>query len=812
MKSRISIVIAIAIASFGLTSSPAYASGTQVRGDIIRSNVSWDVQGSPYLISSAVQIADGATLTIQPGVELRGVGARHMFKVAGKLVISGSVESPVVIDAGKSASLIEVAATADNAVTQISRARISNGKALLPPTGNGGKIQFRLQDSQVRNMSEYNYVWYPLPGSIISGNTFQRSGGFSIGIDSRTEATPPIEVRGNRFRTASTTGYWIENWAAYGQPLPVHDNSFEAPGTPSVALRLGYSSSAIDATENYWGTTNPKVIASMIVDGMDDIDYASVIAFEPFLTAPATNAPTTTPSAPTAVTASALLGGRARVAWSTPATGEELAGTTFVVASEPAGAACSVTGETSCVVAGLQEARSYTFTVTATNSMGSSAPSLPSSPFVAGESEITSPDRVSDGRITAAPEGHWPKPEGCGSYLVSFSGITPSDIGSIEVVDADSGDRIESELFLFDDVSAGVFSMEICRFEVEDTRWLRLVLDFGGQEVEGPAFRWDSGDAPSPRPQPLPGRATLGPISVATEGIWTAPDGCGNYLFTYSGITDDDIGSVNLIDPATRDIVAMETFLGRVGNGLGNTQICSSDIRQGQSLVWQLDFADSSVVEGPAFTWQTRAPQPATPQDLPSIVSLGPITVSTTGDWSFPGSCRDYTFDYVGWGSEFIGSVTLIEATTRDVIASEVFISKPSSGSGNLFVCGFEVRPSSRLLLQVDASGLGTAESDVFTWEGSAASIIITGSRTTIKGKPGIRVEGSVSGLPAGTKLAPKVKFGKKKFRTFKATISVRSNQEFAWQRRTKQRSVVIIQTADGSVVSNRVRINPRRR
>lgn len=426
------------------------------------------------------------------------------------------------------------------------------------------------------------------------------------------------------------------------------------------------------------------------------------------------------------------------------------------------------------------------------------------------EAVVSTTGQVTNGTISAQTEGYWPKPDGCGSYLVTFSGITSSDIGSIDIVDAASGDTIDSELFLFDDVSSGVFSVQICSFEVEDTNRLRLVLDFAGQTVEGPVFRWDNGNAPSPRPQPLPGAASLGAISVSTDGIWTAPEGCGNYLFTYSGITEGDIGSVKLIDPATRDIVAMETFLGTVENGLGNTQICASDIRRGQALVWQLDFADSSVVEGPAFTWQTRSPQPVAPVDLPAVASLGPITVSTTGDWSYPSSCRDFTFDYVGWDSNFIGSVTLIEATTRDVIASEIFLSQPASGSGDLFVCGFEVTPSSRLLLQIDASRLGTAEGEVFTWEGSTASIIITGSRTTVKGKPGIRVDGSVSGLPANTKLAPKVKFGKKKFQTLKPTISVKSNGKFVWQRRTKARTIIIIQTADGSVASNRVTINPK--
>ena len=71
---------------------------------------------------------------------------------------------------------------------------------------------------------------------------------------------------------------------------------------------------------------------------------------------------------------------------------------------------------------------------------------------------ITPSSRVTDGSISAETQGYWPRPEGCGSYLVRFSGVTSEDIGSIDIVDASDGSTIASELFIFEDVSAGIFS------------------------------------------------------------------------------------------------------------------------------------------------------------------------------------------------------------------------------------------------------------------------------------------------------------------------------------------------------------------
>jgi probable HAF family extracellular repeat protein len=104
------------------------------------------------------------------------------------------------------------------------------------------------------------------------------------------------------------------------------------------------------------------------------------------------------PSAPTAV--SALAGeGAATVSWSPPAVGTPV--WYYTVTASPGGQTCSTGGELSCMVQGLTNGTEYTFTVTATNELGTGPPSAPSNPVtpVAGD-RFTSltPVRIQDSR------------------------------------------------------------------------------------------------------------------------------------------------------------------------------------------------------------------------------------------------------------------------------------------------------------------------------------------------------------------------------------------------------------------------------
>ncbi len=96
---------------------------------------------------------------------------------------------------------------------------------------------------------------------------------------------------------------------------------------------------------------------------------------------PATSAvtPATLPDAPTSV---AGVSGNTQVvvSWSVPVSNGGAAITAYTVTASPGGQTCSwLSGALSCTVTGLTNGSSYTFTVTATNTAGTSSPSLASS-------------------------------------------------------------------------------------------------------------------------------------------------------------------------------------------------------------------------------------------------------------------------------------------------------------------------------------------------------------------------------------------------------------------------------------------------
>jgi hypothetical protein len=88
------------------------------------------------------------------------------------------------------------------------------------------------------------------------------------------------------------------------------------------------------------------------------------------------------------------------------------------------------------------------------------------------------------------------------------------------------------------------------------------------------------------------------------------------------------------------------------------------------------------------------------------------------------------------------------------------------------------------------------------------ATIVITGSRETVRGRPGIAVSGTATGLDLGARLTPWVRLrGQLDFTPGIARIPVDSSGAFTWQRRTAKKVTVYVTTSDAAVRSNRVTI-----
>ena len=128
------------------------------------------------------------------------------------------------------------------------------------------------------------------------------------------------------------------------------------------------------------------------------------------------------PSAPTNVVATAG-NSSAEVSWSAPEKPGTTAPLTYRVSSSPSSAGCTVVGQTVCTVDGLTNGTSYSFTVTATNSIGTS-PSSRSSSRITPVGPPSEPRSVETAPGDGTVEVSWEEPESDGgSRITSYRAV-----------------------------------------------------------------------------------------------------------------------------------------------------------------------------------------------------------------------------------------------------------------------------------------------------------------------------------------------------------------------------------------------------
>ena len=231
-----------------------------------------------------------------------------MFLVQGQLLVKGTQSNHVRL-IGKPKAFISNKGSKATAKIELSGVSFEGGGAIMPSSGSSGDAVFSMRFCEVVNVGGSTYLAYPGGTSIVEFNSFKNSGGFSVGFDARSGSNTGykrVVFRNNLFSGPSTTGYWIENWAAYGSTLEVEYNSFI--GGLYNALIVRGSSGKIDASQNYWGSSSVSRIQDMVLDQNDSLEFKSVISVSAPLAAPNVSTPSRfiytqavlpTPSTPT---------------------------------------------------------------------------------------------------------------------------------------------------------------------------------------------------------------------------------------------------------------------------------------------------------------------------------------------------------------------------------------------------------------------------------------------------------------------------------------------------------------------------------
>jgi hypothetical protein len=305
--------------------------GTQVTG-ILSTNTTWTKANSPYTLTGAIGVPVGVTLTIEAGVTVNLVN--YYIQVNGTLVARGNADYPIQLNNGQikftpscnswneqtglgciientnlnstyvaiDSSSLKINAnnftnngqsSGDCLVISGGSSLISNNTFIIRNQGSGYCIAIRESNASILSnkiVGGYSGVKisgpYLLPdyrtiSPIIENNLII---GSVMGIRIEYNNAKPI-IRNNTI-TENSIGIFF-TMANAVEPVIVFNNIFNNSydhSTKNVDLSGDGSGlrSNINATYNWWGTTNREEINQTIIDYKNDFNLG-VVEFDPFL-------------------------------------------------------------------------------------------------------------------------------------------------------------------------------------------------------------------------------------------------------------------------------------------------------------------------------------------------------------------------------------------------------------------------------------------------------------------------------------------------------------------------------------------------
>jgi hypothetical protein len=238
---------------------------------ILLNDTTWHAGEVHDLTDVTVQIANGATLTIEKGSEVKN----GSFEVFGALNAVGAPDALVYF---RDVSI----STANNDPLAINEGRINIAYANIIGASSylsgGGYGSVTLTDSIISytNYMPYLGLGYPIADAHVERNIFYLSGGISTATDNNVS----VYIKNNAFAEQLTPA--VENGDSSSGATVAENNSFLSTDRMAFVLKNGYgsgsNSAAISAANNYFGTTDAALIDEMIYDRKDDLSAASFIS------------------------------------------------------------------------------------------------------------------------------------------------------------------------------------------------------------------------------------------------------------------------------------------------------------------------------------------------------------------------------------------------------------------------------------------------------------------------------------------------------------------------------------------------------
>jgi hypothetical protein len=179
---------------------------------------------------------------------------------------------------------------------------------------------------------------------------------------------------------------------------------------------------------------------------------------------------------------------------------------------------------------------------------------------------------------------------------------------------------------------------------------------------------------------------------------------------------------------------------------------------------------------------------------VPGASGTNNVSVVAAGEVLLGGFSATQT---VTVGADGKGTVTVIAGNTTG--AGTLTVTPASGQSAAAWAAGY-TPPTGAPAPKVSAVATVAVGTGPVT-----KTITITGSRTTVSGKPGIEIDGVVSGIEDGKTVIPYFRFPGETTFTEGSARPVITDGSFVWQRKTGKKFYAYVTNDDGSTTSNRV-------
>ncbi|MBD8013379.1 Ig-like domain-containing protein, partial [Planococcus wigleyi] len=250
--------------------------GTQVKGKVSE-DTAWTKANSPYILAGQVEVTDGAKLTLEPGVEVRGQDNKIVV-ANGSFISKGSARNRVSIQKAR----IETG-TYSKGSLDIQYTDFTGG--LLSKEGSGNLI---LKDSVLDSRTT---LYLSDATSVIERNTFKLNELYmTLGSTYDHIIRNNMFYRGFNAQSTQKIIHYGSEWGS-GQTLFEYNSFVGGEGSKEPMIQVSNSSKGLTAKNNYWNTIIEEKIDDKINDGKDQGNEAAILSYTPFLTAPHPSTP-----------------------------------------------------------------------------------------------------------------------------------------------------------------------------------------------------------------------------------------------------------------------------------------------------------------------------------------------------------------------------------------------------------------------------------------------------------------------------------------------------------------------------------------